>query len=293
MEQLVYKILKKENISYKYVTKAASGFTNVVYFIDDKYVIKISKDEKTKHKLDKETLIYKHFKLSYIPQYITSGNLDEYRYLIISKLKGHSLYSIWHTLTSNERQSCVKQIAHILKDFNHQNYDFLTDEYKEFNWTQYLSNQLNDRSQSLKQMGFNTDNIDNFVIHELPVLFSNNKFGLVYNDAHFDNFIYNDGKLSLIDFDRVRVCPIDYEMLIFKTMCDNPSKFASEEDEDNIKDEHYSNIYNLFRLEYPEMFEINNIEKRISVYQFNYLIEQAIKCNNKAWATELLNNFNK
>ena len=47
-----------------------------------------------------------------------------------------------------------------------------------------------------------------------------------------DNFIYNNGALGLIDFDRVRVCPIDYEMLIFKTMCGNPSKFASEEDED-------------------------------------------------------------
>ncbi len=124
-------------------------------------------------------------------------------------------------------------------------------------------------------------------------MFSENAFGLVYNDAHFDDFIYDNGELSLIDFDRVRVCPIDYEMLIFKTMCDNPSKFASEEDEENVKDEDYLDIYKQFKMYYPEMFKHKNIETRIAVYQFNYLIGQAIKCKDIAWINEILNNFNK
>lgn len=64
-------------------------------------------------------------------------------------------------------------------------------------------------------------------------------------------------------------------------MCDNPSKFASEEYEDNIKDEDYSNIYSWFKKYYKEMFATPNIEQRIKFYQYDYLINQAIKCKDK------------
>ena len=59
------------------------------------------------------------------------------------------------------------------------------------------------------------------------------KLGLVYNDAHFDNFILSGDELFLIDFDRVVVASIDYELLIIKSMLDNPCKFASEIDQNN------------------------------------------------------------
>lgn len=293
MEKIIKEILGKENISYKKITKAISGFTNLVYFVDDKFVIKISKDETTKKKLDKETSIYRNIHLSCIPTFIASGTLQGYQYLIISKLNGKSLYSIWHTLSKEERQSCVKQIAGILKEFNKQDYKFLSDEYKDLDWLDHLTNELKAKSLALGQMDLNTEKLDGFISSNLHSLFAKNTFGLVYNDAHFDNFIYDNGKLSLIDFDRVRVCPIDYEMLIFKTMCDNPSKFASEAYEDKIKEEDYLDIYEQFKTEYPEMFKDKNIEKRISVYQFNYLIRQAIKCNDKKWANELLQKYNK
>jgi hypothetical protein len=39
------------------------------------------------------------------------------------------------------------------------------------------------------------------------------------------------------------------------------------------------------------MFKDDNIETRIAVYQFNYLIGQAIKCKDNEWIKELLNNF--
>jgi len=293
MENIIKEILHKENIPFEKITKAISGFTNIVYFVDDKFVIKMSKDDTIKKKLDKETSIYKNVKLSCMPTFISNGHVQDYQYLIISKLNGKSLYSIWHTLSNGERQSCIKQMANILKEFNKQNYNFLNEEYKDLDWANYLSNELKAKSLALIEMGFDAEDIDAFISNNLSNLYNKNTFGLVYNDAHFDNFIYDNGKLSLIDFDRVRACPIDYEMLIFKTMCDNPSKFACEEDENNVKDEDYTEIYEQFKAAYPEMFKDNNIETRIAVYQFNYLIGQAIESKDNEWIKELLKNFNK
>lgn len=291
MEQIIKNILNKEGIKYSQLTKATSGFTNIVYFIDNQFVIKMSKEETVKKKLYKEISIYKKINITCVPKLISSGEFDEYTYLIISKVQGHSLYSIWHTLTPQERENAVKQIAEILKDFNEQDYKFLDGEYKDLNWVEYISQQLKVISKNLKDMGVDSENIDYFIENNLSELFSENIYGLVYNDAHFDNFIYDKGNLSLIDFDRVRVCPIDYEMLIFKTMCDNPLKFASEEDEDKIKEEDYTEIYNQFKTEYPQLFEIRNIDKRVKVYQFIYLMGQAIKCKDQEWIKELLLNY--
>lgn len=291
MEQIIIEILKTEKIYYEQITKATSGFTNLVYFVDDNFVIKISKDKLSNKKIEKEIQIYKNITLDCIPKYISSGKYKDYNYLIISKIKGNSLYSIWHKLTDYERQNCIKQIAKILKEFNKQNTNFLSNEYKHLDWTKYLTNELNTKVKVLKEMGFNVSHLENYIVQQLPVISSQNNYGLVYNDAHFDNFIYDNGKLSIIDFDNVKVCPIDYEMLIFKTMCDNPSKFASEKDVNNIKDEDYYNLYNLFKNEYPEMFKHLYTEQRIALYQFNYLLGQAIKCRDNKWMKDLLDNF--
>lgn len=291
MENIIKEIIYKENIPYQKITKATSGFTNLVYFIDDDLVIKMSKDDNTKKKIEKETSIYKNITLECTPKYISSGDYQNYKYLIISKIKGNSLYSIWHTLPANERKGCIEQIAKILKAFNNQNTNFLDDEYKDLDWASYLTNELNTKVKLLEEMNYDVSYISNYLREQLPIILSNNQYGLVYNDAHFDNFIYNNGQLSLIDFDRVRVCPIDYEMLIFKTMCDNPSKFASEDDEDKINDEDYAGIYEIFKSEYPEMFKHKNINQRIKIYQFNYLIGQAIKSKNHEWIQELLNYY--
>lgn len=288
MEDIIERILEKENIYYKEITKATSGFTNIVYFIDDK-VIKIGTDEKSKSKLAKEISIYKNVKIDNIPKYIASGEIENYSYLIISKVKGKGLFSIWHDLDDNERENCIKQVAEILKEFNNQNIDFLDENYKLYNWENLIIKELTENIEGIKKLGLDTQKISEFILSNN--LFKENKYGLVYNDAHFDNFIYDNGKLSLIDFDRVVYAPIDYEMLIFKTMCDNPSKFASEEDENKTFDEDYIQVYDWIKKYYKELFEVPNIEARIKIYQFNYLCRQALKINDKEWTKKLVKEF--
>jgi len=292
MIELIERILEQESIAYQVIEKATSGFTNEVYFTDS-MVIKIASDEEKKKKLEKEIEIYKNIKLNNIPKYIASGQIDNYLYLIISKVKGKGLYSVWHTLNNVERESCVQQIATTLEEFNKQNAMFLDEEYKLTDWEDFVIGKLKENKQGLEQLGIDTRKLSDFI--ENNNLFKENKYGLVYNDAHFDNFIFDNGTLSLIDFDRVVYAPLDYEMLIFKTMCDNPSKFASEEDEDIVFDEDFTQVYDWFKKYYKELFLIPNIDERVKVYQFNYLCGQALKMKNREigdqWAKELVDGF--
>ena len=292
MEELVKDILKNENINASKIEKATTGFTNIVYFADE-MVIKIAVDEDKKKKLSKEISIYQNINLNNIPKYISSGEINGYLYLIISKISGKSLYSIWHFLDDENRENCIKQIAETIKNFNNQNAEFLSNEYKIYDWEEYVLKELNENINKLNEREINTTKIIDFINNN--ELFKVNKYGLVYNDSHFDNFIYDNGNISLIDFDRVIYASLDYELLIFKTMCDNPSKFVSENDENNVFDEEFTKVYGWFRKYYDELFEFTDVEKRVKIYQFNYLIRQALNMKDKEfgnkWANELVSNF--
>ena len=274
-KELVKNILNKENLNAYKITKATSGFTNIVYFADE-FVIKISSDFQTMEKLKKEVIVYKNLKLDCVPKYIASGEYNDLYYLIISKINGKGLFSIWHSLTKKQREDCIKQIASILKQINARDGSFLEKKYKMLDWKNLVLSNL-----EKNKSGLNSFNIDTSGIVVDETIFAQNKFGLVYNDAHFDNFIYDNGKIYLIDFDRVIYAPIDYEMMIFKTMCDYPKKFASEQDENVVFDEDFEFVYNTFKKYYGELFILPDAEQRIKVYQFNYLCDQALKMKNR------------
>ncbi len=288
MESFVKRILEKEKISYKTIQKSALGFTDTVYFAGET-VVKIATEEGQKKKLLKEISVYKNVKLNCIPRYLADGRLGEGVYLILSKVKGQSLYSLWHTLNDSEREACVKQIAEILIRFHRQSPDFL--QQKADLWENHIVEALKQQKQGLDRLGIPTEKIARFI--ENNNLFRENTFGLLHNDAHFDNFLYDNGTLTLLDFDRVVYAPIDYEMLIFKTMCDRPKKFAS--DETVVFDRDFVNVYPWFQKYYRQLFQVQNVEKRIKVYQFLYLCEQALRMENRslgdAWARELTRNF--
>jgi hypothetical protein len=99
MEKIIKQILEKENISYIKLERATSGFKMLNYFIDDKYVLKISIDKETTIKLKKEIESFKltshttSFNNYNTPKYITSGNFESFEYLIITKVACNSLYS--------------------------------------------------------------------------------------------------------------------------------------------------------------------------------------------------------
>ncbi len=293
MIKLIEKILQKENIEYDNITKSTSGFTNEVYFVDEKLVIKIVSKRSKPEKLKKEIDFYKNVKLDFIPQYVSSGDVDGVDYLIITKLKGKSLYSIWHILTDDQRSNCVLQIAKILKEFNKQNYEFLPQKYIQKNNIEKWQKSFALNIDILKRRGFDVDFLIDFAGTKLDKIMQEQELGLVYNDAHFDNFILDGDKVYLIDFDRVLYTSIDYELLIIEQMLDNPCKFASEVDEPNVDINHYKNVRDILIKNYPELFAFEYLQDRVFVYRFIYNLGNAYEYDRNNWIQDEIDKFKK
>ena len=290
MENLVKEILNKENIEFNFIVKASSGFTSLVYIVDDNYVIKLSKDDDIILLIEKEVNVYKNLKCEFIPKLVKTGMYDEYSYVIITKLSGKSLFSVWHYLTEEKREECVKQICEILKFFHLQKESVVGDKFINKTFLQDLKNRVVNNVDLVSSFT-QVKEVKDYFISKFDEIFVQEKQALIYNDAHFDNFLYNEGRVYLIDFDRVEYAPIDYELMIFKTMCDYPTKFASEIVEKLIHDEDFEKIYSYMQKYYSELFDIKNIEKRVFIYQFDYLLEQAVESKNNKWASSLIEQF--
>ena len=58
--------------------------------------------------------------------------------------------------------------------------------------------------EKLQKLNLNVECLQDILNKSFDKLFCDIKIGLVYNDLHFDNFIYDGEKLYLIDFDKCR-----------------------------------------------------------------------------------------
>lgn len=288
-KDIIQKILNREQISFKNIEKATSGFTNEVYFIDDNYVIKLSKDYEKKKALQKEIDLYHSFTFDFVPKFICNGTLDGWKYLIISKLHGKPLYSFWHTIDKQQKIDLTRKIAEILKQFHTLNTnlpkkDNITD------WQGFWKENIITIKKRLETFHLWNKTIEQKLI-KCEGYLDNNDFCTIYNDAHFDNFIYDNGKLYLIDFDRVQYCPKDYELLIFKSMCDEPWKFANEHDEPHTYIEDYDELMLWLKEFYPDLFKHPHWKERLDLYQLNYYLEQAYNIKDLIMARQTVARF--
>ena len=289
--EVIAKILEKEQIQYETITKSTSGFTNDVYFVDDKFVIKVVAARTKNEKLEKEIQFYLNTDFDFVPKYVASGVCDGITYLIISKLPGDSLYSIWHTLDVEKRKHVVLQICKILNKFHIDMYKFLPTKYVYSDWAKKWNDSFIKNISIMKEKGFDVDFLEEFRQTRLPKIMESQDPCLVYNDAHFDNFLLDGDKVYLIDFDRVLYGSVDYELLIIKSMLDAPHKFASEVDEPNVVPEHYVGIWETLMDNCPQMFKFEYIKERVFIYQFVYNLGNAYEWNHDDWVANELDKF--
>ena len=99
-------------------------------------------------------------------------------------------------------------------------------------------------------------------------------------DLHFDNIIFNNGKIKIIDFERSIYAPRDFELDIIYRMIRKPWKFASEETEKYTNLNDYTKIISYIERYYPELINIENIYERLAIYDIIYYLRQLVEYGN-------------
>lgn len=259
------------------VEKINVGFTNTIYSINDFFIVKICTNSNNENRFQKEINFYKtHKDNSLIPKlYYSSTDKKDipYFYEIIEKVNGVSLYNVWHTFDEEQREEIIKQLCTAMKCIHSnigESYDWIKKLKEQFVVLYEKAKELNIFSEEeIKLLEYSYTKFDEYL--------ESNDFVLIHNDLHFDNIFFYDGKIKLIDFERLMYAPIDFELGIIYRMIRKPWKFASEETEKYTDSSQYSNIMLYIEKYYPELVNIPNFYKRLAIYDIIYFLRHLIQ----------------
>ncbi len=274
MENLIKDLVNKySNIfgNNPIINKINVGFTNTLYNINNKYILKICTDINNESSFNNEINFYNNnLDNPYIPKFILgdTSKIDiPYYYEVLEKVEGVSLYNVWHTLSEDEREDIIKQLCTALKGFHYEKkepYDWL--QYQKDLFTKYYSKTkdlFTTSEQEIIESAY--EEFDKYLI-------DNNEFSFLHNDLHFDNIFYNNGQIKILDFERAIYGPLDFELDILYRMVRNPAKYASEETEKYTKKEDYEHIMEYMKKYYPDLFTNPYLKERFLIYDIVYYL---------------------
>lgn len=247
------------------VEEINSGFNNTLFNINDKYVIKVCTNKELENTFENEKDFYLSNKDNcFIPKlykYDDSKVDCDYIYEVIEKIKGKTLYYYWYKMNEADREKTIEKLIDIIKKFHSVNG-------KEYDWKNKIKGEIKNRIIKCKKYFKIKDyNMILESIDKYDEYLSDNKFALIHNDLHFDNVIYNNGKLTIIDFNDSIQAPIDFEFRLLYMCQEQPWKWADIEMDPYQKPEDYKNIWNYIKKYYKELNEIKFLEQRMIIYR--------------------------
>lgn len=90
---------------------------------------------------------------------------------------------------------------------------------------------------------------------------------------NFDNvMIDDDNNITIIDYDRLRISSLDYELNIFNIMSKTPDLVANDKLKERVKKEDYSNMLSMIQENYSEMFKFQNLNERLNIYSLKHYL---------------------
>jgi aminoglycoside phosphotransferase (APT) family kinase protein len=256
------------------VDKINAGFTNTVFAVADKYILKICHNAENEREFAVEIDFYLNNKdKSYVPRMFAFSKEKSkipFHYIITEKLNAPSLYGVWHTFSEKQREKVVSRICGVMKDL-HKNKG------KPFDWSGYIKDLCKEHLAVLirqKQLTDDEISLIRNAMEKFDLYLESGNFVLIHNDLHFDNIFYLNDEIKLIDYESSRFNPIDKELEIIYYMAEMPWMHANEENERFVKTEDYKTLIPYFKKHYPEIFEVKNLEKRIAIYRLRDALEQ-------------------
>jgi len=284
-DEIIEKIIdNNELLKGKEYELINSGFTNTIYRVED-YIIRICTNLKNEERFKNEIDFYNKNKDNDKVPTLYVGDITKsivpYYYEIMEKINGQTLYEVWYKITEEERKNIVIKIIDILKSFH-------SLDVEPYDFNSFIKNKI---STLLEECEL-TDEDFYLLLDMCDTYFNENKFGLIHGDLHFDNFIYDGDKLSLLDFERYMVGPIDYDFKIFSRYDKEPHLWASAKTDMITVENDYQNLMNMFLENYQELNEIPYINERLECYKIIELLENYKNTKNEDRLEEIVDRIN-
>jgi aminoglycoside phosphotransferase len=174
-------ICERHSLPVKNLRRAEHG-ESVVFLIDDEFVIKIYIPQKKGLEREKNALELAKTSLK-IPQIIAFNEIENYKYLVTTQIKGESLNrEKWLLLNEREQIQILSQLAEGLKELHQSDFSKV-----DFNWENFLRHQVATCYERQKKCQVNATvlaEIPKYLEVNLPLLPTNFKESFLHGCNH-------------------------------------------------------------------------------------------------------------
>ena len=275
----------------KSIKEINAGFNNTLFNINDKYIIKACTNKELESTFKVEYNFYESNKNNkFIPKlykYDDSKKDVKYIYEIIEKLEGNTLYYYWYKMNENEREETIKKLMLIVKEFH-------SNKKESYDWLNKIKNDILNKINECKTL-FSKEDYNMIInsINKYDNYLIDNRFALIHNDLHFDNIIYNNGVLKIIDFNDSIYAPIDFEFRQLYMCQEKPWKWANIEMDPYQKPDAYKNIWIYIKKYYKELNDIKYLEQRMIIYRIWHDADLLKRYHSKELINGIIDNSRK
>lgn len=288
-------LIAKENKNVlgklKDIYEVNSGFNNTVFSVNNKYIIKVCTNNENEKTFDKEHEFYtKNQDNKYIPKlykYDNSKVKVPYIYEIMEKVPGKTLYYSYYKMSEKEKEETIKRIVEVVKEFHENTYP----QEKNPTWSEKVKTTVITNLENVKEK-FSKEEYK-MIQKSLKLydkyLSEDVQYALLHNDLHFDNILYNQGKIKIIDFNDIIIAPIDYEFRIIYQMQQEPWRWADIVMDPYQKPKDYKNIYTYVKKYYAELSNIKYLEERQIIYKILDAVKSLQKYKKKSIINKVIN----
>lgn len=284
-EKEIKQVIKNNNLlkdkKYKIIN---SGFTNAIYQVEN-YIVRICTKSENEEKFANEIEFYQNNQNENIPKLIMSDKTKTvipYYYEIIEKIEGKTLYEIWYKLKEEERKEVILKLTSSIRKLH-------KIKVKEYDFKEYIKNKIKEYLTICNI----TDELFEDLLNNCDIYFKENKFGLIHGDLHFDNIIYKDDKLTLLDFEYAMPASIDYDFRILNRYKEVPWHWASVKTDMLTIENDYQNLMPTIIENYQELKEIPYLEERLLIYDIIEMLKDYKNTYNEELLKEIKDTIKK
>ena len=236
LKPIIQVILEKENIS-SYETQLFENGSSIVIDIGNNSILKIfplffKKDFEAE--LNGLKILNLH-NINFIPKIHRYGEVENYNYIIVSKINGVTLHSVWHNIEFENKISIMNDVGLFLKSMHSIPLDNISK--KKQDWNLFLENQINNCTNYHAKKGVSTillSQIDKFISQNLQSYEAENSICFLSGDVHYWNILVEEKKgrsqiSGFIDYGDSFFGMPEYDFLA-------PGHFMANGGDDGLKD---------------------------------------------------------
>ena len=267
IDNLIAEIVSLNNLGeIKCCERLNIGYSRIVYRINEEYVIKICVNEENEHGIRNEIKYFTRDSNDFHPRLISyddTKSIIPYVYTIEENIKGKNLFEVWGVLSDEKRDEAFDELISILKGINSiVDVDTslfirkLEDEFERyFDAVVKVKILNNDQLKHLKK-----------IKETIKIYFKNAKCGFIHGDLHFNNIIYSEGQIKIIDFENFGLSFVDREFDSINRMIRNPNSFIKKGQQEKVNECDYKSMMGEFEKRYSSVCSLDNFNKRLLIY---------------------------